>query len=52
VISVRPDPKALEDLEVAGCSRACHWLPSGNRSTVESALAEWERAIALFTGDA
>jgi probable F420-dependent oxidoreductase len=52
VISVRPDPKALEDLQAAGCSRACHWLPSANRSTVESALAEWERAIALFTGEA
>jgi probable F420-dependent oxidoreductase len=51
-IAVPAEPKALEQLEAAGCSRACHWLPSGNRSTVESALAEWERAIALFTGEA
>ena len=46
------DPKDLEALARRGCTRACHWLPSGNRSTVESALAEWERAIALFTGNA
>ncbi len=52
VISVPADPNALEVLTEAGCRRACHWLPSGNRSTVESALAEWERAIALFTGNA
>ena len=52
VISVPADAKALEALAEAGCRRACHWLPSGNRSTVESALAEWERAIALFTGNA
>ena len=52
VISVPADPKDLEALAAAGCRRACHWLPSGNRSTVESALAEWERAIGLFTGEA
>lgn len=52
VISVPADAKDLEALADAGCRRACHWLPSGSRSTVESALAEWERAIALFTGEA
>lgn len=52
VIAVPTDPKDLEALANAGCTRACHWLPSGNRSTVESALVEWERAIALFTGEA
>jgi probable F420-dependent oxidoreductase len=52
VISAPPDPKQLEALAEGGCERACHWLPSGNRSTVESALVEWERAIALFTGEA
>jgi hypothetical protein len=52
VISAPADAKDLEALAEAGCSRACHWLPSGNRSTVESALVEWERAIALFTGEA
>jgi probable F420-dependent oxidoreductase len=52
VISVPADPKDLETLAASGCSRACHWLPSSNRSTVESALGEWERAIALFTGEA
>jgi probable F420-dependent oxidoreductase len=52
VISAPADAKDLEALAAAGCSRACHWLPSGNRSTVESALVEWERAIGLFTGEA
>jgi len=52
VISVPAEPKALESLAQAGCTRACHWLPSGNRSVVEAALAEWERAIAQFTGEA
>ncbi len=52
VISAPSDPKDLEALEQAGCRRAVHWLPSGGRSTVESALAEWERAIAVFTGEA
>ena len=52
VISAPADPKDLEALAGAGCTRACHWLPSGNRSTVESALVEWERAIALYTGEA
>jgi probable F420-dependent oxidoreductase len=52
VISVPPEPKDLEALAQAGCTRACHWLPSANRSTIEAALAEWERAIAQFTGEA
>ena len=52
VISVPPEPKDLEALAQAGCTRACHWLPSANRSVVEAALAEWERAIAQFTGEA
>jgi probable F420-dependent oxidoreductase len=52
IIGLQPDPKVLEQLENAGCSRVCHWLPSANRSTVESALAEWEHTIALFTGNA
>jgi alkanesulfonate monooxygenase SsuD/methylene tetrahydromethanopterin reductase-like flavin-dependent oxidoreductase (luciferase family) len=52
VIAVPAEPKDLEALAQAGCTRACHWLPSGNRSTVEAGLAEWERAIARFTGEA
>jgi hypothetical protein len=27
-----------------------HWLPSGPRGVVERALAQWEQAIAEFTG--
>lgn len=45
-------PKDLEALADAGCTRVCRWLPSGNRSTVESAMAAWEETIALFTGEA
>jgi probable F420-dependent oxidoreductase len=52
VIAVPAEPKDLEALAQGGCTRACHWLPSGNRSTVEAGLAEWERAIARFTGEA
>jgi len=52
VISVPPEPKDLDALAQAGCTRACHWLPSANRSTIEAALAEWELAIAQFTGEA
>ena len=51
VTSAPTDPKELEALSAAGCTRATYWLPSGNRSTVESALADVERAIAVFTGE-
>ena len=50
VLGVPADPKVLEQLEAAGARRACTWLPSGHRSTVERALEDWERAIGEFTG--
>jgi probable F420-dependent oxidoreductase len=50
VLSVPPDPKALEQLEAAGVHRASCWLPSGPWSVVEPALEKWERAIADLTG--
>lgn len=50
VLSVPPDPKALEQLEDAGVHRASCWLPSGPWSVVEPALEKWERAIADLTG--
>lgn len=50
VIGVPADPKVLELLQAAGARRACTWLPSGHRSTVERALEEWERAIGELTG--
>jgi len=50
VLSVPPDPKALEQLENAGVHRASCWLPSGPWSVVEPALEKWERAIADLTG--
>ncbi len=51
LIAVPPDPGVLEGLAGAGARRVAHWLPSGGRSVVEPALAEWERAIAEFTGE-
>ncbi|HET9093962.1 MAG TPA: LLM class F420-dependent oxidoreductase [Solirubrobacteraceae bacterium] len=52
VLSAPADPSALEALDAAGCRRASHWVPSGQRSTVEAALERWERAVARFTGEA
>jgi len=50
VLSVPPDPKALEQREDAGVHRASCWLPSGPWSVVEPALEKWERAIGELTG--
>ena len=50
MISVPPDPKALEQLDGAGVQRALCWLPSGPWSVVEPALERWEQAIAELTG--
>jgi probable F420-dependent oxidoreductase len=50
VLSVPPDPKALEQLEEAGVHRASCWLPSGPWSHVEQALDKWEQAIVALTG--
>jgi probable F420-dependent oxidoreductase len=50
VLSVPPDPKALEQLENAGVHRASTWLPSGPWSVVEPALERWEAAIGELTG--
>jgi probable F420-dependent oxidoreductase len=50
VLSVPPDPEALEQLEAAGVHRVSTWLPSGPRSVVEPALERWEQAIAALTG--
>ena len=52
LIAVPPDPRVLESLAAAGATRVAHWLPSGGRSVVETALAQWERAITEFTGEA
>jgi probable F420-dependent oxidoreductase len=50
VLSVPPDPKALEVLDDAGVQRASAWLPSGPWSVVEPALEKWEKAIGELTG--
>lgn len=51
VIGVPADPRELERLQSAGVRRACHWLPSGGASVVESELDHWEGAIAQLNGD-
>jgi probable F420-dependent oxidoreductase len=50
VLSVPPDPKALEQLADAGVHRVSCWLPSGPWSVVERRLEEWEQAVAALTG--
>jgi probable F420-dependent oxidoreductase len=49
-IGVPSDPYELQRAEQAGLTRVVHWLPSGGRAPVESALERWEAAIADFTG--
>jgi probable F420-dependent oxidoreductase len=50
MLSVPPDPRALERCEQAGIDRVSVWLPSGPWSTVEPALEKWEAAIGELTG--
>jgi len=50
VLSVPPDPKALEQLAEAGVDRASMWLPSGPWSRIERRLEKWETAIAELIG--
>ena len=50
MLSVPPDPRALEECEKAGIERVSVWLPSGPWSVVEPALEEWERAIGELVG--
>ncbi|SNY23669.1 LLM class F420-dependent oxidoreductase [Paractinoplanes atraurantiacus] len=50
MLSVPPDPKALEKCAEAGVERASVWLPSGPWSVVEPALEKWEKAIGELVG--
>ncbi len=50
MLSVPPDPEALETCEKAGIERVSVWLPSGPWSVVEPALEKWEAAIGALTG--
>ena len=51
-MGVPADPAKLAELQDAGFRRVVHWIPSGNRSVVEAALARWETAIATLHGEA
>jgi probable F420-dependent oxidoreductase len=50
VIGMPPKPEAIERCAKLGVRRIAHWLPSGNRSTVEAGLERWEGAITEFAG--
>jgi probable F420-dependent oxidoreductase len=45
VMGAPADVGQLREIEAAGADRALFWLPSGGRSVVEAALAEWEQAV-------
>jgi probable F420-dependent oxidoreductase len=51
-MGVPADAAVFEQLERAGCRRIVHWIPSVGRAGVERALAEWESAVAEYTGEA
>jgi len=51
VIGVPPDPVVLERYEAAGVRRVLMWAPSGQRSVIEAALDEFERAVADVHGE-
>jgi probable F420-dependent oxidoreductase len=50
MLSVPPDPRALERCEQAGIDRVSVWLPSGPWSVVEPAIEKWEKAIGELVG--
>ncbi|MBX6371870.1 MAG: LLM class F420-dependent oxidoreductase [Acidothermus sp.] len=50
VMGIPADPRLLESYERAGFDRAVHWLPSGQRSTIEKAMEEFEAALAVYQG--
>jgi probable F420-dependent oxidoreductase len=52
VMGVPPEAAAIERLQLAGCRRVVHWLPSSGLALVEQALERWESAIAELTGEA
>jgi hypothetical protein len=52
VMGVPPDPAVLDGLQMGGCRRAVHWIPSANLDRVQRALERWESAIAELTGEA
>ena len=52
VMGVPGHAPVLKQLQLAGCSRVVHWIPSAGLSQVERALGRWEAAIAELTGEA
>jgi probable F420-dependent oxidoreductase len=52
VMGVPPEAAVLERLQLGGCRRVVHWIPSAGLARVEQALERWESAIAELTGEA
>jgi probable F420-dependent oxidoreductase len=52
VMGVPPEAAVLERLQLGGCRRVVHWIPSAGLARVEQALEGWEAAIAELTGEA
>ena len=50
VLSMPPEPDAIERCAKLGVRRASLSLPTGGRATVERNLEKWEAGIAEFTG--
>jgi probable F420-dependent oxidoreductase len=51
VMGAPAEAEVLERLQLAGCRRVVHWLPSTALPGVERALERWESAIAELTGE-
>jgi probable F420-dependent oxidoreductase len=52
LMGVPADAKVFAELDQLGATRVVRWMPSGGRSVIEKELAEYEAAIAEFTGEA
>jgi probable F420-dependent oxidoreductase len=52
IMGAPADPVVLERLEKLEVARVTHWLPSTGIGPIETALAEWEDAIAELQGEA
>jgi len=51
VMGAPAEAGVLERLQLAGCRRVVHWIPSAGLPGVEQALEQWESAISELTGE-
>jgi probable F420-dependent oxidoreductase len=52
VMGVPAEAAELEQLQLAGCRRVLHWIPSAGLAPIEQELERWASAIAELTGEA